>query len=211
MLTIWPGLSETVVVVIKPPKGLNSTDNPVFSGFLEIANDQESYHVTYLGLAAALKDTHVVDNTDTFFGVKIPAIFDANSNVVNTTKNFTFQGTDFPSVVSRLNFGTPLLRFDLVQPDIKLTTSLSKRDDVHVFERWDWTFPWDKKPNTFAKVKTIGPLFSAAYQPRNSNQNVRVFTECCLVFVFGRLRADLRWMRRTARASTRSRCRSRSS
>ena len=62
-----------------------------------------------------------------------------------------------------------------------------------------------------AAVKTIGPLFSAAYQPRNSNQNVRIFTECCLVFVFGRLRADLRWMRRTARASTRSRCRSRSS
>ncbi|KAI1795577.1 subtilisin-like protease [Ganoderma leucocontextum] len=171
-LTIWPGLSETVVVVIKPPKGLNSTDNPVFSGFLEVANTEESYHVTYLGLAAALKDTHVVDNSDTFFGVKIPAIFDSNSNVVNTTQNFTFQGTDFPSVVSRLNFGTPLIRFDLVKPDIKLTTSLSRRDEgVHVFERWDYSFPWDSKPNTFATVQTVGPLFSATYQPRNSNLN----------------------------------------
>ncbi|PIL35992.1 hypothetical protein GSI_01652 [Ganoderma sinense ZZ0214-1] len=151
-LIVWPGISETVVVVIKPPKGLNSTDNSVFSGFLEIVNADES-HVTYLGLAAALKDTHVVDNTDIFFGVQIPAIFDANSNVVNTTKNFTFQGTDFPSIVSRLNFDTPLLRrFDLVKPDIKLTTSLSRRDGVHVFERWNYTFP-------------------ATYQTRGSNQN----------------------------------------
>ena len=170
-LTVWPGTSETVFVIIKPPKGLNSADNPVFSGFLEIANAQESYHVTYLGLASALKDTHVVDNTDAFFGVKIPAIFDSNNNVVNATKNFTFQGNDFPSVVSRLNFGTPLLRFDLVESNIKLTTSLSRRDDVHVFERQDYSFPWDK-PNTFAKVQTLGPLFSATYQPRNSNQNV---------------------------------------
>ncbi|KAI1795562.1 peptidase S8/S53 domain-containing protein [Ganoderma leucocontextum] len=132
----------------------------------------ESYHVTYLGLVAALKDTHVVDNSDTFFGVKIPAIFDSNSNAVNTTQNFTFQGTDFPSVVSRLNFGTPLIRFDLVKPDIKLTTSLSRRDEgVHVFERWDYSFPWDSKPNTFATVQTVGPLFAATYQPRNSNQN----------------------------------------
>ncbi|KAM5533180.1 hypothetical protein V8D89_013136, partial [Ganoderma adspersum] len=105
---------------------------------LEIANDQESYHVTYLGLAAALKDTHVVDNTDTFFGVQIPAIFDANSNVVNTTQNFTFQGTDFPSIMSRLNFGTPLLRFDLVQPDIKLTTSLSRREEgMAMYGHWN--------------------------------------------------------------------------
>ncbi|PIL35990.1 hypothetical protein GSI_01650 [Ganoderma sinense ZZ0214-1] len=146
-LLVWPGFSETVVVVIKPPKGLNLTGNPVLFGFLEIANADESYHVTYLGLAAALKGTHV-DNTDTFFGVQIPAIFHLNSNVVNTTHNFTFQGTDFPSIMSRLDFGTPLFRFDLVQP---VTTSLSSRDGVHVFERWAYTFPRDKKPNTLVK------------------------------------------------------------
>ncbi len=102
---------------------------------------QESYHVPHLGLAAAFKNTPVVDNLDMFFGVKIPGIFDPNSNVgVNATQNFMFQGNDFMSVVSRLNFGTPLPRFDLAQPDIKLSTSLSKRDGVHVLERRDGVF-----------------------------------------------------------------------
>ena len=175
--TVRPGQSQQVTVQITPPSGLNASDFPVFSGFLEIANAQESFQVTYLGLGAALKNAQVVDNTDTFFGEKIPAIVDANGNFITGPQNFTFNSTDFPSVVMRLNFGTAKLRFDLVDPNIKLATTLSKRsEDVgkHVFERSTFSFPFGPGSGSFASVKTLGSLFEADFQPRNSDVNVRL-------------------------------------
>ena len=125
VFTVRPGQTQLVTVQIKPPTGLDATVLPVFSGFIQVESATETFHVTYLGLAAALKNAQVVDNTDTFFGEKIPAIVDANGNFITGPQNFTFNSTDFPSVVMRLNFGTAKLRFDLVDPNIKLATTLS--------------------------------------------------------------------------------------
>ncbi|KAI0779500.1 subtilisin-like protease [Fomes fomentarius] len=176
--TVQPGRTQVVVVSITPPKGLDAKQLPVFSGFLEIANADESYHVTYLGAAAALKDVSVVDNTDTFFGVDLPALVDGTGNFFTDPTNFTFVSSDFPQLVSRLNFGTAKVRFDLVDPSIKITTTLNKRDNEaalhveaeapHVFKRELFSFPHGPKGGSFAQVKTLGALFEADYQPRNS-------------------------------------------
>ncbi|KAI0745166.1 subtilisin-like protease [Earliella scabrosa] len=177
--TVLPGRTQTVTVVITPPKGLDAKQLPVFSGFLEIANGAESYHVTYLGAAAALKDVAVVDNTDIFFGVNLPALVDGQGFFFTDPTNFTFVGDDFPQLVSRLNFGTAKFRVDLVDPAIKLATTLNTREaeaeaeGTHVFERSIFgfpifSFPHGPKGGSFAKVKTLGALFEADFQPRNS-------------------------------------------
>lgn len=176
--TVQPGRTQVVTVFIAPPEGLDAKQLPVFSGFLEIANADESYHVTYLGAAAALKDVSVVDNTDTFFGVDLPALVDGTGNFFTDPTNFTFVSSDFPQLVSRLNFGTAKVRFDLVDPSIKITTTLNKRDneaalhveaeEPYVFKRQLFSFPHGPKGGSFAQVKTLGALFEADYQPRNS-------------------------------------------
>ncbi|KAI0744031.1 subtilisin-like protease [Daedaleopsis nitida] len=173
--TVAPGHSQLVSVLIAPPRGLPAAQMPVFSGFLEVANAEESYHVTYLGAAGALKDVSVVDNTDVFFGTKLPTLVNATGGFFDGPANFTFANGDFPSLITRLNFGTAKMRFDLVDPNLKIATTLSTReaeaeaDERHVFERSLFSFPWPwPTSGTFAKVKTLGALFEADFQPRNT-------------------------------------------
>ena len=186
-LTVGPGQTRTVTVTIAPPQGLSAQSFPVFSGFIELANTaagaSESYQVTYLGLGAALRDMPVLDNTNVFFGVALPTMVDGAGNFFASPEDFTFVGADFPSVLLRLNFGTPKLRFDLVDADIKLNTTLNPRAAVetegeeartHVFERNVFSFPHNPSQGTFAQVKILGPLFEADFQPRNSDVDVSV-------------------------------------
>jgi len=44
---------------------------------MEIAAPSENLHVTYIGLAASLNDKQAVDNSDLFFGEKIPVLLDS--------------------------------------------------------------------------------------------------------------------------------------
>ncbi|KAI8993986.1 subtilisin-like protease [Trametes punicea] len=157
--TIHPGQTQEITAHISPPTGLDPTTFPVFSGFIEIANAQESYQVSYLGLAGSLKDVQVVDDTDVFFGVNLPVLTDGAGNFLTNATNFTFVGDDFPTVLMRLTFGTPKLLFDLVEPDIRLNTTLNKRTDS------------DAPSGTFAQVRTLGSLFEADFQPRNSDED----------------------------------------
>ena len=98
--TLAPGQSKKVTVTIVPPAGVNKETYPVFSGFLEIASGSESVHVSYLGLAASLKDKQVLDNSDTIFGVKIPAILDSTGDVQANATNYTFSGDNFPTLLT---------------------------------------------------------------------------------------------------------------
>ncbi|TFK92708.1 subtilisin-like protease [Polyporus arcularius HHB13444] len=173
--TVNPGQTQTVTVSITPPKGLDAKTFPVFSGFIELANGNERFQVTYLGLANSLKNMPVVDNTNVFFGVNLPTMVDPEGNFFSTPENFTFVDDDFPSVLLRLNFGTSTLRFDLVDSNIKLNTTLNTREveetETHVFERSVFSFPHNPGQGTFAKVKILGTLFEADFQPRNSDQD----------------------------------------
>ena len=185
-VTVFPGQTRSVSVQITPPTGLDAKQFPVFSGFLELANGDERYQVSYLGLAASLRDMTVIDDTDAFFGEAIPSLVDASGNLLDGPANFTFVGNDFPSAVMRLNFGTPVVRVDLVDAAIKFTPTIGTRaeEDKHVFERAMFTFPWGTKSGSFAKVKTLGSMFEADYQPRNSHQNVRRRLSSCITQVW---------------------------
>lgn len=99
--TLRPGESRLVTALFTPPRGVDSSRYPVYSGFIQVAGPGENYHVTYLGLAASLKNKQVVDNTDTFFGEKIPAILDSAGEVQVNPTNYTFAGGDFPTFVFR--------------------------------------------------------------------------------------------------------------
>ncbi|KAI0363362.1 subtilisin-like protease [Pilatotrama ljubarskyi] len=169
--TVHPGQTQEITAHITPPTGLDPTTFPVFSGFIELANAEESFQVTYLGLAGALKDVQVVDDTDVFFGVDLPVLTDAAGNFLTGPTNFTFIGDDAPTVLMRLAFGTPKLLFDLVDPNIKIKMTLNKRSDVPVADRSIFSFPNAAKSGTFAQVRTLGSLFEADFQPRNSDED----------------------------------------
>ena len=106
------GGKRTVGVSITAPKVADPSTYPVFSGFINIASATagESVQVSYLGLVGSLKDKQVVDNTDGYFGIKLPALLNnAGDAQVNTT-NYTFVGADFPTLLFR--YVTSLLRMN---------------------------------------------------------------------------------------------------
>ncbi|KAJ2970962.1 hypothetical protein NUW54_g12614 [Trametes sanguinea] len=168
--TVHPGQTQEITAHISPPTDLDPTTFPVFSEFIGISNAEESYQVSYLGSVGSLKDVQVVDNTDVFFGVNLPVLTGSAGNFLLNATNFTFVGDDFPTVLMRLTFGTPKLLFDLVEPDVRLKTTLNKRgDNSRVSERSVFSFPSAAKSGTFAQVPTLGSLFEADFQPRNSD------------------------------------------
>ncbi|THG94885.1 hypothetical protein EW026_g6671 [Hermanssonia centrifuga] len=161
--TVHPGQTQELTAHITAPTGLDPSILPIFSGFVQIANANESYHVTYLGVAASLKDAQVVDTTDTFFGFDLPALVDPIGDVFTGPANFTFNDTNFPELLMRLDFGTPLLLADLVDPNIKITTTLNRRNGL--------AFPQASPGGTFSQIKTLGSLFEFDFMSRNSDQD----------------------------------------
>jgi hypothetical protein len=66
-----------------------------------VTSGSEDFHVSYIGLAASLKDKQVVDNTDVFFGIPLPALLDSQGDVQTGPTNYTFVGEDFPALLFR--------------------------------------------------------------------------------------------------------------
>ncbi|KAI0049852.1 subtilisin-like protease [Auriscalpium vulgare] len=158
---LLPGQSRQVTAFITPPANVDPKTFPVFSGYINVRSQTEDTHVTYMGLAAAIKDAPIFDNSEGTF----PRIYNAAGPA-----NFTFSGFDYPILQYRLSFGTPLFRIDLVDPNINLTTTLNQRS---VAERGGapngpvFSFPHGQ-PNTFAQVSILGPVSEADYQTRNA-------------------------------------------
>lgn len=81
--------------------------------------------------------------------------------------------------LSRMAFGSPLVRLDLVAPDFQIASNLSRRGELK--ERRGvkakragrgnhlYSFPLDHHAGTtFASVETIGTLFEDTYIGRNN-------------------------------------------
>ncbi|KAK0476848.1 subtilisin-like protease [Armillaria novae-zelandiae] len=175
-LTIRPGtffpalgpvpLTKTIIASFTAPSGLDSSLLPVYSGFIQVSSGSETTHVSYMGLAASLKEQQVIDNTDFLFGVPLPLILDANGHVQIGPINYTFAtNNDYPSLLFRLAFGTPLLRIDLVESNIDFQPTLNSRalDPGHFF-----TFPHTHNGGSFARVKIVGPLAELDFFSRNN-------------------------------------------
>ncbi|EKM54703.1 uncharacterized protein PHACADRAFT_258717 [Phanerochaete carnosa HHB-10118-sp] len=162
-VTVHPGQTQEITAHITPPSSADPSILPVFSGFIQIVSANETFHVTYLGVAASLKDVQVVDDTNVFFGIDLPVLTDPAGDLLTNATNFTFVGEDVPQLLVRLDFGTPLLRADLVDPNENIPTTLNKRSTM--------SFPQDVAGGTSAQIKTIGPLFELDFQPRNTDEN----------------------------------------
>jgi hypothetical protein len=160
--TLAPGQSHEVVATIKPPKGVDSSTYPVYSGFIDITSGAEKVHATYLGLAASLKDKQTIDEGDVLFGFPTPVVFDPLGNVQEGPVNYTFVGDDAPFLLWRQTFGTPILRLDLVSSTIAFSGTLDKREAA-----FGISFTHSHKGGSFAKVPIIGSLLEADYWPRN--------------------------------------------
>ncbi|KAL5632826.1 hypothetical protein ACGC1H_005690 [Rhizoctonia solani] len=194
-VVVYPGLSASVTLTFAPPTGLNASTFPVYSGYIQATgSDGTTLRSTYLGLAAALKDMRVVDNTTTLFGAgkKLPLIQDKNNQTVNGSATFTMQGTDCPLVLYRLVAGTPVLRIDLINSSTNVSSNLRKRQEgtlglsaSHPDRNkylepvsslpskrfiFDWLFPSKgyTSGSSFDRVPTVGVLYQEDYIARNS-------------------------------------------
>jgi len=102
--TLQPGESQIVVTKFQlPAYGVDKSSYPVFSGFIEVAGPSaaDSYHVSYLGLGASLREKQILDNTDIFFGFKLPALLNATGQVQTRPTNYTFVNGDAPTLLGR--------------------------------------------------------------------------------------------------------------
>jgi hypothetical protein len=178
-VTVHPNATKQVHAIFTPPSGVDNTTLPVYSGFIHVTSPAETLKVTYLGVAASLKATSVLDSTDEFFGIGLPAVIDANGRPQEGPTNYTFMGQDFPFLLlrqvfffivaiaalmwaRRLAFGTALLHIDLVGVNIQFTPTIPKRNP---FTWWSS----QSTAGTFGKVKIIGSLGDLEYQPRSTN------------------------------------------
>ncbi|KIJ56962.1 hypothetical protein M422DRAFT_40528 [Sphaerobolus stellatus SS14] len=162
--------SAIAAVSITPPKGIDVSVFPVYSGFINVESSTtgEVLHVAYEGLAAKAKDLKIIDNTDYFFGVEIPAVLDAQGDVQVNPTNYTFVGDDSPLILYRLASGTAKLTFDIVAPGITLPkrdAELEARGLPPFWTPFPITHPGS---GTYTKVPVIGNLAEFDYQPRNA-------------------------------------------
>ncbi|KAJ7346952.1 subtilisin-like protease, partial [Mycena albidolilacea] len=185
-VTVHPGATKQVHAIFTPPSGVDNTTLPVYSGFIHVTSPAETLKVTYLGVAASLKATSVLDSTDEFFGIGLPAVINANGRPQEGPTNYTFMGQDFPFLLlrqvvflslqllslmwaRRLAFGTALLHIDLVGVNIQFTPTIPKRNP---FTWWSS----QSTAGTFEKVKIIGSLGDLEYQPRSTNFSQNPFS-----------------------------------
>jgi hypothetical protein len=120
-VTLWPGFSTTVVLQFTAPTGLDPNQFPVYSGWIEITGAGNPVHVPYMGVAAAMKNMPIIDESSFFFGMNTPVI----------------QNGDYPTVLYRRTGGTPILVIDLVDANANLGFTpnyTTKRDSFPVFE-----------------------------------------------------------------------------
>ncbi|CAE6418377.1 unnamed protein product [Rhizoctonia solani] len=183
-----PGATVPIYITVEAPTGLDPATFPVYSGYIKAAgSDQTVLQSTYLGVAAKLKDAKVLDNTNTYFAVKLPLIADSKGNPVppEGSVTYTMNGTDNPLLIYRLVQGTPLLRVDLIDPKTKVTTNQrrSSQADIEPAKRCEdpkgphskrsilgWLFSSKDKHcgGTFDNIGTLGVLYQEDYLPRNS-------------------------------------------
>jgi hypothetical protein len=133
----------------------------------------------------------VVDNTNAYFGIKLPLVADKDGKPINGTATYTMNGTDTPLVIYRLVAGTPLLRMDLIDSKLNVATNqrrappvvdsavMGSRQHSHVLpyssmskrSMFDWLMPLKGKSSggSFSGIKTVGTIYQEDYITRNSN------------------------------------------
>jgi hypothetical protein len=138
------GRSKTVKITFSQPGGLNAAQFPIYSGFIQIAGGAQTVQVPYLGVAATMKDLPIVDASTQYLSTVTPTILDNTQNVQQGTKQYSFNGTDFPTVLYRFVGGTPRVYIDLVNPDTNLGFT-----PQYMSKRWLFPLPQGDRPKGF--------------------------------------------------------------
>lgn len=114
--TVQPGQTKTAQFSFSPPKGLNATNLPIYSGKILIkGSNRETLGVPYLGLASDLsRDLGMMFQ----YPIGLPTLTSTVDAIsINTKRNFTFDLSldkqDFPLLFTRMNFATTELRWDI--------------------------------------------------------------------------------------------------
>ncbi|KAI3609656.1 hypothetical protein WG66_001241 [Moniliophthora roreri] len=179
--SLAPGESRDVIVHFTAPQADPSTF-PVYSGFIQISSVPENgslaevLHVSYMGLAASLKDKTVLDVTDIILEKQMPSLIEPPGNVQSQARNYTFNvagGGDFPSVEIRLVFGTPLLRLDLVVPDFVLEGSAAN-ETVGTLVEVNYVSRNDEITNPSYIFQFVDPVFANGTQIPNGSYKLLV-------------------------------------
>ncbi|KAI0063549.1 pyrolysin [Artomyces pyxidatus] len=167
--TLGPGETKNITANISPPAGVDASTFPVFSGYIQVTSNTERTHVSYLGLAASLKNIEVLDNTNYTLNITLPTLIDTTGNPQTAPTNYTFNGTDWPLGILRLSFGTVILRVDLVEANINFNGTLNTRalDQLNILDKNWFTFPRGNG-SSFAQVAIVGPLLEEDLLPRNA-------------------------------------------
>ncbi|KAG9090880.1 hypothetical protein FRC06_000845 [Ceratobasidium sp. 370] len=193
-VTVQPGSSTKIALSFTAPAGLDAKTFPVYSGFVQAkGSDGSSLHSTYLGVAAALRDMKIIDNTDRYFGVKLPHVKDGKGNPIHATTTFSMRKGDVPKLVYRLVAGSPSVRIDLIDSGANANANQPRsieiqdegegeaQDAKHILPyasvakrgNKDWLVPSGvtaRSPSAPAvgQVKLLGALYQRNYVSRNS-------------------------------------------
>ncbi|KAK7053263.1 hypothetical protein VNI00_003889 [Paramarasmius palmivorus] len=161
---LGPGQIQEVDVTFTPPNALDPATLPIYSGFIQVDAEDESLHVSYMGVAGSLIEKQIFDPNATALGVPLPVVLDAVGNPQDGPKNYTFNETseDYPTLVFRLAFGTPLILVDLVDPNTNIATSFNP----------SLSPDGSKHP----VVETLGLLDSFTYVSRDNETDFEVVT-----------------------------------
>jgi hypothetical protein len=184
------GKSKRVKITFSQPGGLNAAQFPIYSGFVQIIGGAQTVQVPYLGVAAAMKNLPIIDGSTQYLPMVTPTILDNTQNVQQGTKQYSFNGTDFPTVLYRFTGGTPRVYIDLVNPNANLGFT-----PQYMSKRWLFPLPhgqaappkgfvlnawcklthnkgWGCKGNgapaqsSFDKVPVVGTVFQDDFVPR---------------------------------------------
>ncbi|RMJ16033.1 hypothetical protein CDV36_004273 [Fusarium kuroshium] len=119
-LTVPAGSSGEVSVTAIPPKNVNATQLPVYSGLITLsAENEKSYNIPYMGIAGSIKDVPVLlqgPEYGTFLGIygrPDPANKTFTIPQPDTTPPPDSQ-IEYPGIIASLLFGTKTIRADVV-------------------------------------------------------------------------------------------------
>ncbi|KAG8724735.1 hypothetical protein FRC12_024275 [Ceratobasidium sp. 428] len=161
-LTVAPGQSFPVKIEIQAPTGVDSSQFPVFSGYIEAkGSDGITLRSTYLGVAAPLKDMKVIASTPA------PTLKDKNNQAVSTNSTFTLNGPDFLHLVYSLTSGSPRLLVDLINP---LPEAVIEPRRLFRFARKPILIKRANPEDTFAGQDVVGRIFQRDYVSRNKQR-----------------------------------------
>lgn len=118
VITLKPGQSAKVLVTVYPPR-LNHTYHEIYGGYLVVSPQGASLkpvHIPYIGMVGNMKDLPIFDTANGY-----PVIQNSDYSLLGPKDIgvYSMNGSDFPTIVTRLLTGTAHIKIEIVNPKAK--------------------------------------------------------------------------------------------